>query len=803
MPPTSPLLTGLGLISALGPDTDAAWRGLLAGRSGLGPLTRFHSARCGALPVAEAALPPGAPGLRSRAEAMAIAAARQALASAGLCPIPPRLRGRIGLVLGATVGGMPESEVFAVRLWREGAFVPACFRSHEPAAATDACARTLGLGGPCLTVSTACSSGALALVQAALWIENGEADLVLAGGVDNLCRLTLNGFASLLLVDPKGCRPFDANRAGMNLGEGAAFVVLEHPETARGRGAPVRAILAGWGATCDAHHVTAPDPSGRGAAAAMRAAMDRAELNPDDISYINAHGTGTRDNDQAEAMALRAVFDARLPPISSTKRAFGHTLAASGAIEAAVCVLALEHQVLPPNPGFETLDERIGFSPIIAPRPAALAHVLSNSFGFGGNNVCLALAAPDARSAAAGVRRPSHPPALPSPLEIAAIRFLSPAGHDFDALSAAAQTGIRPGRRDLEPPLPGGAAPVCACDNADVAAELDPVRHRRLTRLLQWGVACGLRCRAALPHPLAQIAPDRVGIALGTGLGGMEDTDRFLTNMIRRDEQAPMPASFVHSVHNALAARLAMELQARGLNATVTHREISFEASLWQAAHELRAGRLDLAFAGAADELNPYLLAAGRHWNWWPCPPLEEPQPALRNLPPTYRQPPCGEGMMLAALAPAGRCPAPMARLEAVAIGRWTPNPAGRFDPGREAAWLRDTLRRHGVDPDAVDLLLTGAGGWRGFDPLYQAVAEAFSGTAARPCVRATYKHLCGEFNAASALGLAVAAGLVSGRLPAAGFYENSGDGSGSWPRRVVVYTLARSGTRAMMAVSA
>src|SRR5213075_549963 len=186
--------------------------------------------------------------------------------------------------------------------------------------------------------------------------------------------------------------------AGMSLGEGAAIIVIESEEHAARRGAQVLARLSGWGMSCDAHHATAPHPQGAGAVQAMQSALHRASLRTNNIEYVNAHGTATRDNDVAEGNALKTVFGARLPPISSTKRFFGHALAASGAIEAVVCVEALRHQEIPPNPGFTTLDPAIGIEPVTTLRSAPLTHVMSNSFGFGGNNAVLIFSQPETPS---------------------------------------------------------------------------------------------------------------------------------------------------------------------------------------------------------------------------------------------------------------------------------------------------------------------------------------------------------------------------------------------------------------------
>jgi len=279
-------------------------------------------------------------------------------------------------------------------LLKTGQFNSSDLRYHECSTSTETVARTLGLRGYRSTISTACTSGASAIAVACNLLQAGLLDVVVAGGVDSLSRLTINGFASLLIVSDEGPRPFDAERKGMGLGEGAAFVVLERLAHAKKRNAQILAVLAGYGLTCDAHHATAPDPSGRGAAQAMRNALNMAQLAPAAVDYINAHGTGTLDNDKAESLAIGEVFKDAMPAVSSTKRYFGHTLAASGAIEAVLAVMCLQKQYLPPNLGLRQVDSQVPFEPLREMRSAKVRHVLSNSFGFGGNNCSLLFSAP-------------------------------------------------------------------------------------------------------------------------------------------------------------------------------------------------------------------------------------------------------------------------------------------------------------------------------------------------------------------------------------------------------------------------
>jgi 3-oxoacyl-(acyl-carrier-protein) synthase len=333
------VITGVGIVSALGWNLEDTWSAIEEGRSGLGPLTLFQSERCGRFPVAEVKNDMKLKGgltTGSRSDHLAVWAARTAFEGAGFGEVPREERRNIGVIIGATTGGMLDTESFLLQMINEGKVDARLLARHECAHATNAVAKRLGLGGFRSTVSTACSSGAMAISMACDVLSMGDASTMLAGGVDTLTRLTLNGFASLLIIAADGCRPFDANRSGMSLGEGAAVLVLEKEESAKKRGTPVLARLAGWASACDAHHMTAPVPDGSGIYRAMLLALERAAIKRSAVSYVNAHGTGTVDNDIAEARAISRLFGDNPPLVSSTKRFFGHTLAAAGALEAVV-----------------------------------------------------------------------------------------------------------------------------------------------------------------------------------------------------------------------------------------------------------------------------------------------------------------------------------------------------------------------------------------------------------------------------------------------------------------------------------
>jgi len=340
------------------------------------------------------------------ADRFAVAAAVEAVRQAGL-PLPfESLNGEpgvscVGVFFGSSTGGMWEAEAFFqdfLTMRRRSRLRH--LASHQVNAPGDALARHLGVTGPVWTFSSACASGALALGAALEAVRSGEVEVALAGGSDSLCQLTYAGFNALRSVDEGPCRPFRAGRAGMSIGEGAAVLVLEPLARVLARGAVPLAVLAGAGASCDAHHMTAPDPSGTGAAAALEAALGDAGFAPEEIDFVNAHGTGTPLNDAAEWNALQRVFGARAAelPVTATKALLGHLLGSAGAIEAVATVLCLRHGELHPVPSGEPAAslETPGADPVPValvldrplPLPGARAAV-STSLAFGGSNAAL------------------------------------------------------------------------------------------------------------------------------------------------------------------------------------------------------------------------------------------------------------------------------------------------------------------------------------------------------------------------------------------------------------------------------
>lgn len=384
------VLTGFGWVSPLARGREATWSAVLQGRDGLGPLTKLDLPLEPCRTAAEVHLP-----LKRRqtlTEAMALKALDEALD--GWRPsLDPS---RIGTFQGAGTTGLLPGESY---LLGEGAR-PTDVAFQTPPTVTDALALALGSLGPRSTVMNACSSSLLALGQAYERLALGEIDLALAGGAEGLSRTTYGGFSCLKAVDPRKCRPFSRDRAGLNLGEAAVQFLLEPLDLAQARGARIFAEVLGYGATMDAHHATAPHPEGDGARRAMVMAMDTAGLDPLEVDLVSAHGTATPANDGAECQGIRRALGeaASRVSVTSSKSQFGHSLGAAGAVATAVAILALRDQVVSPTLRLEDQDPAcdLDCTPLQA-KPRKIRTALVNAFAFGGNNVSLALKRWDGR----------------------------------------------------------------------------------------------------------------------------------------------------------------------------------------------------------------------------------------------------------------------------------------------------------------------------------------------------------------------------------------------------------------------
>ena len=395
------LISGMGIVSALGTNVEENLQSLRTNRSGIACLRYLQTSHT-EFPVGEfkmsdeemiklLEIPEDEP--TTRTSLMGKLAVREALQNANLRQSDNR-KSKVALVSGTTVGGMDKSEQFYID-FLENDTKNVYISTHDCGTCTEMIADYFGIFSQVDTISTACSSAANAIVLGAELLKSGRADIVVAGGSECITKFHLNGFNTLMILDREPCRPFDATRAGLNLGEGAAYVVMETVESFNKRLQDNPSMtplckLSGYANTCDAFHQTASSPDGEGAYLAMKKALENADMQPSDIDYINAHGTGTVNNDISEGTAIVRLFGNKIPPVSSTKSFTGHTTSAAGCVEAIISILALQHNFIPANLNFKNKMEDLPFAPFVGEKICSpLQHVLSNSFGFGGNDTSL------------------------------------------------------------------------------------------------------------------------------------------------------------------------------------------------------------------------------------------------------------------------------------------------------------------------------------------------------------------------------------------------------------------------------
>lgn len=371
------VVTGVGVVTPLGDTPEALWQALLAGRTAMRDWPDLAAEGYRSVQACRMATFDADPLRRGRS--LAVAAAERAVAAGG-----GMLPAATGVFIGSTLG---ESAAFERAAQGESIDLS----DHRVPSFTAGVRGRFGLTGVHQSPATACAAGNYAVGAALAALRAGRCEVALAGGVEPFSRLSMVGFSRSRAMASGACRPFDAQRTGMLLGEGAAMFVLERADRARQRGATALAEVVALGLSCDAHHPTAPQPEGRGMLAAMRCALDGAGIAPADIDWVNAHGSGTRASDGAEARALRALFGDTMPPVSGSKGALGHALGAASAIELAVCVMGLCAQTVPPTAGHEQPDPADGVACTREPLARRLRWVMNNAFAFGGINSALLL----------------------------------------------------------------------------------------------------------------------------------------------------------------------------------------------------------------------------------------------------------------------------------------------------------------------------------------------------------------------------------------------------------------------------
>ena len=566
-------ITGEGIICAIGADKASVLDSLRRKQTGIATM-RYLPSGHQELPVGEVKLSDDEMksllGIESSVEVsrtalMGMLAVRQALDDAGY---HSEGNGKVVLISGTTVAGMDITERHFTDLRTSDEHL-SCLRYHSCGDNTRQIADHFGCFSEVSTVSTACSSAANALILGAEMLKTGEADIVVAGGTEALSVFHLNGFNSLMILDKEHCRPFDETRAGLNLGEGAAYVVLESEEHARQRQASVHAYLTGYGNACDAFHQTASSENGEGAYLAMQQALMMAQLQPEDIDYVNAHGTGTPNNDLSESVALRRVFGSQMPPVSSTKGFTGHTTSASGSIETVICLLAMHHGFLPANLGWHQ-PMADGIVPTQGEDSHALRHVLCNSFGFGGNDSSLLLSLDASDNSLSSFLRPFGSKRQS--------RVLSP----LSSIKELARVEI-----------------ISEDELSEIRDFVKPLEARRMGKLMKASLLSSLKAlkQAGIDCPDA--------IITGTSLGCWENTEALLIQIEQEGEVMLSPTYFMQSTHNTIGSNIAIRTHCHGYNITYTQGDDSLEWALRDARRLLQSGHYKTVLVGCHDETTP------------------------------------------------------------------------------------------------------------------------------------------------------------------------------------------------------
>jgi 3-oxoacyl-[acyl-carrier-protein] synthase II len=611
------VITGLGAVTCLGNGIDAFWQAVQEGRHGFSPIRLFSTeAHRTGIAAGVSELP--ALGLRrledsvlARADRLALAAAFEAMGEAGLVDpatgkaLFPK---RTGIIVGTAAGAILGLESF-FRKSTLGEPVEAplgLLSSFCLSALATNIACELDIEGPRMTLATVCSSSALALAAARELLRMQDIDHVLVVGAETLSEVSHAGFNSLRSVAPRLCQPFDANRKGLILGEGAGAMVLERPDAAARRGAAALAFFEGYSLMTDLHHFTAPQPEGRAIAQTMQQALQQASVDPALISYINAHGTGTMLNDAAEARGIRLAFGSHAAgiPVSSTKSMIGHQMGAAGILEGIVTVLSLRHGVIPPTANLETPDPEclLDCVPGTA-RSYTPGYALSNSFAFGGSNISIVFGK-HARSGEKFLKRTSAPEQCQV---ITGIGIASPLGIGKKAF----RQSLAEGETCLSS-LAGFGEPWAAFQGGVIDAEamraLVPSGIRRLQNRQSMFLYCAFK-EALEEAGLNAADGSSMLMAYGSAFGCSGNVHRFYTQLLREGPKTVSPIEFGMSVTNAPAAIMAQEFGLQCPLWVFVGDEASWELSLNWAAQFIRSGMADQAIVCAAEEISDSVLA--------------------------------------------------------------------------------------------------------------------------------------------------------------------------------------------------
>lgn len=579
------VITGAGVVSAIGVGKAETLSALQSLRSGIGEVrylkTEHHELPVGEVKLSNEEMQQQVAVAADRGEElcrttlMARLALREALSEAGMLDADQQLiaelDGRMPLISGTTVAGMDRGENLFTNTEHELMMQQMLEAKTDCGSNTQQIARGFGKFALLDTISTACSSALNAIEIGANLIKTGQYEQAVVGGTESLSRFHLNGFNTLMILDHAQCRPFDETRAGLNLGEGAGFLVIETLSSAKRRGAKPLAIVSGYANACDAFHQTASSEDGEGAYRAMSQAIRMAGLQPSDIDYVNAHGTGTPNNDPSELTAMHRVFadQPALPPYSSTKGFTGHTTSASGSIEAVFCLLALQHQFMPVSLGCTKSIEGEPM-PVTSDTPLpsqGLHHILCNAFGFGGNDSSMVFSAIEDNSLDEAVTPNSS--------------LLTP---HFKKVYVLAEQKLS--AEDADP---------------NFKLYMTPGEARRLGPMLKRTMAVSIQALRDAGEDDAAFIPD--AIITGTAWGNAESSETFLRDMLTGGEQLLKPTPFMQSTHNTIGSLIAISTKNHGYNNTHSQGEDSLRMAMLDAWMLMQQGQIKSALVGLHDSV--------------------------------------------------------------------------------------------------------------------------------------------------------------------------------------------------------
>lgn len=719
------VVSGIGIISSIGKNLSETYESLVEKRSGISKIDVLETKHKDEFLVGEikftheqlielAEVKPEYPWTRTAL--LGIIAAKQAVSDAGVNS------SECSLISASTVGGMDRSELFYKDFLTEAKHSK-FIDSHHAGNSTEMIAEQLGVGGIITTISTACSSSLNSIIFGSNLIKAGKANKVIVGGTDALSKFTLNGFNTLMILDREHCRPFDESRTGLNLGEGAAYLILEDEQEAINAGRKIYAVVQGYANANDAHHQTASSDDGTGPFLAMKNAIASAGINADDIDYINAHGTGTDNNDLTESIAIKRLFENKIPDFSSTKAYTGHTLGAAGVIESVIAILTLQNSIAFPNINFKNEIEETGLTPVTEIKKLdSCNYVLTNSFGFGGNDSSIVFASPktSAQTEKYNINI--------KPVYINGTGCVSP--FEFDKQSTEEEYD-KPYFQIVKP---------------NYKEYINPKVLRRMSKIVRMGIVSSSKAltEAGLEKPDA--------IITATGMGCQADTEKFLNAMIDNGEELLTPTSFIQSTHNTVGGSIALGQQNNGYNLTYVHRTFSFESALLDSILKLNANEAQNILLGGFDEITEESWLIKTKINFYKNQAIAEGD----FLTDKQEGAVAGEGSSFFVLGKEKTDSTYARVLDTKTFFR----PEGDNSIINE---IFSFLDKNNLKEDDIDLVVFGFNGDPNFDSIYSDIEEKHfknSGTA-------SYKQLCGEYDTSSAFAMWLSADILkNGNMP-------------------------------------